>query len=275
MMLRLLSHRWGQPLRIRSSSPAAPPRRRVLRPALLGAALTIALTVLSREIPSPLYEYRDPPSPDGLGKFFLGREIAHVMGHAAADWLERPEREAEEGTGLLVPALRLEPGGVVADVGAGTGYFTWRLARAVAPGGRVYAVDVQPEMLERLRAHMATRGVTNVLPWLGTEADPRLPPASLDLVLMVDVYHELAQPYEMLQAVCRALKPGGRLAIVEYRGEDPTVPIKPLHKMTEAQLRRELAVHPLEWVETIGTLPWQHLVLFRKSRPPPTVVPPP
>jgi SAM-dependent methyltransferase len=227
------------------------------------------------ELPSPLYEYRDPPDPDGLGKVFLGREIAHVMGHAAADWLERPEREEEEGTARLVPALRLEPGYVVADLGAGTGYFTWRLARAVAPGGRVYAVEVQPEMLQRLRVHMATRGVTNVVPWLGLEADPRLPAGSLDLVLMVDVYHELAQPYEMLQAVCRALKPGGRLALVEYRGEDPEVPIKPLHKMTEAQLRREVALHPLEWVETIPSLPWQHLVLFRKPLPPPTAVPSP
>lgn len=247
----------------------------MLRQSLLGAALIVALMAMSGETPSPLYVYRDPPSPDGLGKFFLGREIAHVMGHAAADWLERPERETEEGTALLVPALRLEPGAVVADLGAGTGYFTWRLAEAVTPQGRVYAVDVQPEMLERLGARMATRGVTNVLPWLGTEADPRLPAASLDLVLMVDVYHELAQPYEMLQAVCRALKPGGRLAIVEYRAEDPAVPIKPLHKMTEAQLRREIALHPLEWVETIRSLPWQHLVLFRKSTPPTAVAPPP
>lgn len=274
-MLRWFPLLRGRPLRTEPSSPAGPPRRRGLRPTLLGVVLTFALTVLAGEIPSPLYEHRDPPSPDGLGKFFLGREIAHVMGHAAADWLERPEREAEEGTGLLVPALRLKPGDVVADLGAGTGYFTWRLAQAVTPQGRVYGVDVQPEMLERLRAHMSTRGVTNVLPWLGTEADPRLPAASLDLVLMVDVYHELAQPYEMLQAVCRALKPGGRLAIVEYRGEDPTVPIKPLHKMTEAQLRREIALHPLEWVETIRSLPWQHLVLFRKPTQPTPVAPSP
>lgn len=219
--------------------------------------------------PAAPYEYRTPASPDGTGKFYCGREIAQVMSHAGADWLERPEREAEEAPDRAVAALGLRPGQVVADFGAGTGYFTWRLARAVGPTGRVFAVDIQPEMLERLRANMAARGVTNVLTVLATEQDPRLPDASLDLVLLVDVYHELAWPHEVLTALCRALKPGGRLAFVEYRAEDPAVPIKPLHKMSEAQILREAARHPLEWVTTERSLPWQHLVIFRKREHPP------
>lgn len=214
--------------------------------------------------PAAPYEYRTPASPDGTGKFYCGREIAPVMSHAGADWLERPEREIEEAPDQVVAALGLRPGQVVADFGAGTGYFTWRLARAVGPTGRVFAVDIQPEMLERLRANLAARGVTNVQTVLATEQDPRLPAASLDLVLLVDVYHELAWPHEVLTALCRALKPGGRLAFVEYRAEDPAVPIKPLHKMSEAQILREAALHPLAWVTTVRSLPWQHLVIFRK-----------
>jgi SAM-dependent methyltransferase len=212
----------------------------------------------------PRYEFRADHSPDGIGKFFLGREIAHVMGHQGAAWLERPEREAEEAPDAAVEALKLRPGQVVADLGAGSGYFTWRLARAVSGRGRVYAVDVQRQMLDLLVRAMRARGFTNVVPVLGSEVDPGLPAGSVDLVLMVDVYHELAQPYEVLEAVCRALKPGGRVAFIEYRGEDDWVPIKPLHKMTEAQVRREAALHPLDWVETVRTLPLQHLIIFRK-----------
>ncbi len=215
-------------------------------------------------VAAPLYEY-SRPSPDGIGKWYLGREIAHVMGHQGADWLERPEREHEEAPDQVIAELELTAGAVVADVGAGTGYFTWRLARAVGPEGRVYAVDIQPEMLERLEARMRTQGVSNVVRVLGAERDPRLPPGQLDLVLLVDVYHEFAWPHEMLEAICRALKPGGRVAFVEYRAEDPSVPIKPLHKMTETQIRREAARHPLEWVRTDHRLPRQHLVIFRKT----------
>jgi ubiquinone/menaquinone biosynthesis C-methylase UbiE len=215
------------------------------------------------------YEYRSPASPDGIGKFYYGREIAQVMSHAGAEWLERPEREVEEAPDRVVAALGLRPGQVVADFGAGTGYFTWRLARAVGPTGRVFAVDLQPEMLERLRENMAARAVTNYRPVLATEQDPRLPENSLDLVLLVDVYHELAWPHEVLAALGRALKPGGRLALVEYRAEDPAVPIKPLHKMSEAQILREVARPPLEWVTTVRSLPWQHLVIFRKREHPP------
>jgi SAM-dependent methyltransferase len=232
------------------------------------AALALALGLWAGEpaaASSAHYEYRAPSGPEGTGKFYCGREIAPVMSHAGADWLERPEREAEEAPDRVLAALELQPGLVVADLGAGTGYYTRRLARAVGPAGRVYAVDIQAEMLEHLRRHLAAGGLSNVVTVLGTETDPRLPVAGVDLVLMVDVYHELAWPHEMLAALCRALKPGGRLVFVEYRAEDPAVPIKPLHKMTEAQIRREAAGHPLAWERTVSTLPWQHLVVFRKA----------
>jgi precorrin-6B methylase 2 len=173
----------------------------------------------------------------------------------------------EERPDQLVPALNLQPGDQVADVGAGTGYFSWRLAEAVTPQGRVYAVEVQPEMLERLRRNMATRGLTNLVPILGTPTDPRLPAGTMDCILMVDVYHEFARPCEMLHALWLALKPSGRLVFVEYRGEDPAIPIKRLHKMTELQIRHEAALHALEWVETVATLPRQHIVIFRKRGP--------
>ena len=211
------------------------------------------------------YEYRKDHDPEGTGKFYLGREIAHVMGHQGADWLERPEREEEEKPSVMVEALKLKPGDAVADIGAGTGYLSWRLAQKVGEKGVVYAVDIQQEMLDLLGQKMAERKVSNVKPVLGTITDPKLPAKSVDLVIMVDVYHEFDHPYEMMQAICRALKPGGRVAFVEYRAEDPTVPIKRVHKMSEAQVRKEAAVHPLEWVETIETLPRQHIIIFRKK----------
>ena len=211
------------------------------------------------------YEFREEHSRDGIGKFYMGREIAHVMGHQAADWLERPERNAEEGTELLVESLNVKPGDVVADIGAGTGYYSRRLSKRVADKGRILAVEIQQEMLDLLTNRMAELKITNVKPVLGTITDPKLPPAAVDLVLMVDVYHEFSHPYEMMQAICQALKPGGRVAFVEFRGEDPAVPIKPLHKMTEAQVRKEMAVLPLEWVETIKVLPRQHIILFKRK----------
>lgn len=213
-----------------------------------------------------VYTWATPSSPDGTGKFYQGREIARLMSHQGAWWLERPEREREEQPAQAVAALGLRPGMWVADLGAGTGYYTRRLARAVLPGGKVFAVDVQPEMLKLLRDRADLEGITNIVTVLATEKDPHLPKGRLDLVLMVDVYHELLWPHEVLRAVCQSLKPGGRVAFLEYRAEDPKVPIKALHKMTEAQIRREAALHRLEWVRTVGTLPWQHLILCR--RPP-------
>lgn len=213
--------------------------------------------------PEPLYELR-PGSPDGIGRWFLGREIAHFMTHQGAPWLERPEREVEESPSRLLASLGLKKGDVVADIGAGSGFFTWRMARLVGPAGRVYANDIQPEMLAILRTNLALRGVTNVVPVLGTTTDPRLPADSIDLAIMVDVYHECDQPYEFMQAVVRSLKPGGRMVFVEYRGEDRWVPIKPLHKMTLQQVRREMALQDLEWVASIPGLPRQHILVFRR-----------
>ena len=206
-----------------------------------------------------------PASADGIGTRYMGREIAGVMGWQGAAWLEREEREREERTDLLMTALALAPGMVVADIGAGTGYLSRRMARGVAPGGKVLAVDVQPEMVALLKDLARSSGQANIEPLLGTETDVRLPAASVDLAIMVDVYHELSRPYEVLASVVRALKPGGRVVFVEYRAEDPAVPIKALHKMSEAQVKREAAVHPLVWERTVTTLPWQHMVVFRKA----------
>ena len=203
-------------------------------------------------------------SPDGIGKVYLGREIAKVMSFHGADWLERPERIEEERPELLLSVLELKPGMKVADVGAGTGYYSWRMAQRVGAGGTVYAVDIQPEMIKLLEEQMSRRGIANVKAVLGTPTDPGLPSAGIDLALMVDVYHELEYPYEMLAAIVRALKPGGRLVFVEFRAGDATVPIKPLHTMSEAQVRKEAAVHALEWVKTARDLPWQNAVVFRK-----------
>jgi len=211
------------------------------------------------------YEFRQPHDPNGIGKFYMDREIAHVMGHNFADWLERPERDAEEHSEKLVDHLNLKAGDVVADIGCGTGYFSRRLAKKVSPGGRVLGVDIQPEMLQILTNKMAEAGVTNVAPILGTITDPKLPTNSVDLALMVDVYHEFDHPFEMMQAIVRGLKPGGRVVFVEFRAEDPKVPIKAVHKMSEAQVKREMAPFPLEWVETLDPLPRQHIIVFKRK----------
>ena len=221
--------------------------------------LIASAAALAMAFPSPVL------AQDGIGKTYMGREIAQVMGHPAAGWLERPERQQEERPDLLLRELELKPGMVAADVGAGTGYYTSRLARAVGESGRVYAVDVQPEMLELLAANMARQDIRNFKPVLATPRDPRLPPNSVDLILLVDVYHELEYPREVLEKLVAALAPGGRIAFVEYRAEDPRVPIKTLHKMSEAQIRKEAEVFELSWQRTYRGLPWQHLVIFRKS----------
>ena len=214
---------------------------------------------------APAYTFQAQHDPNGIGKFYMGREIAYVMGHQAADWLERPEREEEEKTDLLVRSLGIKNDQVIADIGAGTGYFSRRLAPLVGSKGQILAVDVQSEMLDLLTNQMAQLKITNVIPVLGKIDDPRLPTNAVDLVLMVDVYHEFSHPFEMMQNICKSLKPNGRVAFVEFRGEDPSVPIKKVHKMTEAQVRKEMSVQPLEWVETIETLPRQHIILFRNK----------
>ena len=206
-----------------------------------------------------------PASADGIGKRYMGREIAAVMGWQGAAWLEREERQREERTDLLLTALALKPGMVVADIGAGTGYLSRRMATAVGSSGRVLAVDVQPEMIQMLKQLAQKAQLSQIVPVQCSETDVGLPPASVDLAIMVDVYHELAYPFEMLASITRALKPGGRVVFVEYRAEDRAVPIKALHKMSQAQVKREAAVHPLLWERTVDTLPWQHLVVFRKA----------
>jgi len=205
------------------------------------------------------------PSADGIGKRYMGREIAGVMGWQAAGWLERSEREAEERTDLLLDALALKPGMVVADIGAGTGYLSRRMARALSPSGRVLAVDVQPQMVAMLQRLAREAAITNIEARLGGVQDVQLSAGSVDLAIMVDVYHELSHPFEVLASVVRALKADGQLVFVEYKAEDPKVPIKALHKMSEAQIKREAAVHPLRWERTVATLPWQHVVVFRKT----------
>ncbi len=230
---------------------------------LLCGPRTGAATVADRP-EGPRYETRADHDPNGIGKFYQGREIAHVMGHQAAEWLERAEREQEERTTKLVELLTLKPGQQVADIGAGTGYLSRRMAPRVLPGGRVHAVDIQPEMLQWMTNAFAKAGITNVVPVLGAEKDPKLADASLDLIVMVDVYHEFEYPYEMTEAMVRALKPGGRLAFVEFRAEDRLVPIKAVHKMSEAQVKKEMAAFPLDWVETSRQLPWQHLIFFKR-----------
>lgn len=212
--------------------------------------------------------YRDTPlSLEGIGKSYMGREIPFTMGIDGAEWLERPARAADEGAGKLIPLLNLRPTDVVADIGAGTGYFTFGLAKAV-PDGKVYAIEVQEEMLDRIRARLKTERARNVEVVHGSIATPRLPSNTVDLMLLVDAYHEFALPREMGRAMAWSLKPGGRLALVEYRGEDPKVPIKPLHKMTVAQARKELEAVGLRFVGVdSASLPWQHLMIFEKPRP--------
>lgn len=240
-------------------------------PSTLFAGL-LALTLLSSATinaatpaaaAAPRYE-RVAPSQDGIGKRYMGREIAGVMGWEGAQWLERESRAREERPELLLRELALAPGMTVADIGAGTGYYTWQLAKQVGPGGRVYAVDVQPEMIRMLDSQMAKRGVRNVVSVLGSETTVKLPAASVDLAIMVDVYHELAYPAEVLDSIVDALKRGGRVVFVEYRAEDPAVAIKPLHKMSERQVRREAAAHGLTWERSIESLPIQHAIVFRK-----------
>ena len=210
------------------------------------------------------YETRPPRDPNGIGRYYLGRQIAHVMGHEGASWLERSGRRQEEGTDILLRELKLKPTDVVADIGAGTGFFSFPMARLV-PRGQVLAVDIQPEMIAELERNKLSNKAPNVRPVLGTTQDPRLPAGGVDLVLIVDAYHEFDHPREMARAIRAALRPGtGRLVLVEYRAEDDNVPIKQIHKMSVAQARKEMAAVGLEFVEVTEALPQQHLLIFRR-----------
>lgn len=202
-----------------------------------------------------------------------GRRIAPVMGYGGAEWLERSEREFEEHPSDAVLLLDLKPGMHVADVGAGSGYFTVKMAKAVGPQGRVYAEDIQPEMLRLLRKRLQSAGLNNIELVLGTETDPKLPSRALDLILMVDVYHEFAQPQRMLKHLREALKPDGRLVLLEYRKEDPYVPIRPEHKMSVAEAKAELEDEGFALETVKHDLPRQHILIFRRTPTPADKVP--
>jgi protein-L-isoaspartate O-methyltransferase len=239
-------------------------RQRIVLRQLQTWVLGFALGVSAGSVAADSPYQSGPASPDGIGKIYDGREIAHVMGFEGASWLDRPSREREERPEILLHELRLKKGQVVADIGAGSGYLARRMAPRVAPG-QVFAVDVQPQMVDLLRGLSQQPGMANIVPVQSTADDATLAPVSLDMAIMVDVYHELEFPYEVMQSLVTALKPGGRIVFVEYRGEDPQVPILRLHKMTEAQVRREMQAFPLVWERTSERLPVQHIIIFRKN----------
>jgi ubiquinone/menaquinone biosynthesis C-methylase UbiE len=233
--------------------------------ARLAAAVLTGGLLIAAGVPRTADEYRfGTASADGIGKFYRGREIAQVMGFEGAAWLDRPEREHEERPDWLIEDLALKPGMTVADIGAGSGYLERRMAPELAHG-KIYAVDVQPPMVELLRELARLPEFAQVVPVQGAVDDAHLPPASVDLAVLVDVYHELEFPAELMRSVVRALKPGGRVVLVEYRAEDPAVPIKALHKMSVHQVRLEMAALPLVWERTSERLPLQHLIVFRRQ----------
>lgn len=210
-----------------------------------------------------VYQEKVIHSLDGIGKFYLGREIAKVMGHTEALWLERPSREIIEQPQQVVDSLVLKPTDIVADIGAGTGYFSFRMAPLI-PQGKVLAVDIQPEMIDIINFLKTENKISNVEPVLASVDNPNLPKESIDLALMVDAYHEFEYPKEVMEGIVQALKPGGRVVLVEYRGENPLIPIKAIHKMKQSQVRKEMRAVGLQWRETKKFLPQQHLMIFEK-----------
>jgi cyclopropane fatty-acyl-phospholipid synthase-like methyltransferase len=194
-----------------------------------------------------------------------GRRIAGVMGMSGADWLVRPEREAEEKPDLALDGMGIKPGMKIADMGSGVGYMTLRMAKRVGPTGKIYGVDLQPGMLQKLKENAAKAGVTNVEPILSTVDDPKLPANSVDMILMVDVYHEFSQPQAMIRKLREALKADGRLILLEYRAEDPSIPINPDHKMTVAQVKAEIEPEGFKLQTPIENLPRQHLLILTKT----------
>ncbi|MEZ6046042.1 MAG: class I SAM-dependent methyltransferase [Planctomycetaceae bacterium] len=220
------------------------------------------------ETENELYTFQEEHDRYGTGKFYQGREIARVMSWHGIEWLERDEREEEEKISLLIESLEFKPGMMVADVGAGSGVIARKIAPLITPKGKVYAIDIQKEMLTALKKKMEALDIHNVVPVLGEEASPNLKEESVDLAFMVDVYHEFSYPYEMTQKLAKALKPGGKLVFVEYRKEDPSVPILEVHKMSVEQVKKEMAQPEfgLKWSETIDILPRQHIIIFERVK---------
>jgi SAM-dependent methyltransferase len=252
-------------------------RHLILIPLVLLALFLVPLAMVRHEtskiipkITDPVEQHAEipsyttaPPSPDGIGKFFMGREISQVMGHPGIGWLERSDREKEEAPSQAISLLDLSPDAVIADIGAGSGYYSFRISPLV-PKGKVIAVDIQQEMLDYLKKEAEARKITNVQPHLGTIESVQLPKNSLDAVLFVDAYHEFSHPAEMLKSIHSALKPGGKIYLLEFRAEDPRVPIKPLHKLSAAQATMEFEALGFTFVENKPDLPWQHFLVFKK-----------
>jgi len=232
--------------------------------ALGSVALSLIITLPTLAAENPGYIEDQSRRTTGIGKFYMGREISFVMGHQAAGWLNRPGRIQEEMPDEVVTNMKLEPTHVVADIGAGSGYFSFRIAKLV-PEGKVLAVDIQQEMLDIVEATREKEGVTNIEGVKGEIDNPNLPMNSIDAAIMVDAYHEFSHPFEMINGIYNALRPGGRIFLLEYRGEDASVPIRPLHKMTQEQVIKEMGVFGLEWTETLDFLPWQHMMVFTKT----------
>jgi cyclopropane fatty-acyl-phospholipid synthase-like methyltransferase len=245
--------------------------RALLRTALVGVLAVFTSSCPAKfEAPARTAAGSPEGSPrDGSAGAPVGRDRvpAPPMSYLGADWLTRPERIEEEQPDKMLDALRIRPGMMVADIGAGVGYHAFRIAERVGPDGRVFATDIQEEMLAILKKSARERGVKNVVPILAGEASTGLPAASVDLVLMVDVYHELSEPERYMAALKVALKPGARVALVEFRGEDPSVPILEEHKMTAAQVVRELSAAGFRLVERHDFLPWQHILIFAVAPP--------
>ena len=227
---------------------------------LLFIALLNAATLMAQE----RYTVKSG-DPNGINKWYMGRQIAHVMSHFGIEWLERKEREMEENTSQLLKNLAVQPGTAIADIGAGSGYHSTLLSKMVGTG-KVYAVDVEPEMIAYLKNRIKLEGYKNIIPVLSTEQKVSLPANSIDVMLLVDVYHEFSFPYEMTLSMLEALKPGGQLVLVEFRAEDPNVPIKTIHKMSERQAVKEFKASGFLFEKNIGNLPWQHCLIFRKPK---------
>ena len=227
---------------------------------LLFIALLNAATLMAQE----RYTVKSG-DPNGINKWYMGRQIAHVMSHFGIEWLERKEREMEENTSQLLKNLAVQPGTAIADIGAGSGYHSTLLSKMVGTG-KVYAVDVEPEMIAYLKNRIKLEGYKNIIPVLSTEQKVSLPANSIDIMLLVDVYHEFSFPYEMTLSMLEALKPSGKLVLVEFRAEDPNVPIKTLHKMSERQAVKEFKASGFLFEKNIGNLPWQHCLIFRKPK---------